>query len=58
MVKNSPANAGDAGSTPGSGRSLGEVNGKPLQYSCLEKPHGQGSLEDYSPRSHKELDMT
>ena len=36
MVKNSPANARDAGSIPGSGRSLGEGNGNPLQYSCLE----------------------
>ena len=38
MVKNPPANAGDAGSTPGSGRSPGEGNGNPLQYSCLENP--------------------
>ena len=39
MVKNQPANAGDArdmGSIPGSGRSPKEWNGKPLQYSCLE----------------------
>ena len=39
MVKNSPANAGDArhvGLSPGSGRSLEEGNGNPLQYSCLE----------------------
>ena len=38
MVKNSPANAGDAGDaglSPGSGRSV-EGNGNPLQYSCLE----------------------
>ena len=37
MVKNSPANAGDArnsGSIPGSGRSPGEENGNLLQYSC------------------------
>ena len=41
MVKNLPANAGDArdiGSIPGWGRSLGEGNGNPLQYSCLENP--------------------
>ena len=38
MVKNPPANAGDAGSIPGSGRSLGEGNGNPLQYSYLENP--------------------
>ena len=36
-VKNSPANAGDVGSNPGLGRSSGERNGNPLQYSCLEK---------------------
>ena len=34
--KASAYNAGDPGSTPGSGRSLGEGNGNPLQYSCLE----------------------
>ena len=41
VVKNPPANAGetrDAGSIPGSGRSPGEGNGYPLQYSCLENP--------------------
>ena len=36
MVKNPPANAGDTSSIPGSGRSPGEENGNPLQYSCLE----------------------
>ena len=36
MVKNPPANAGDRGSIPGSGRSSGVGNGKSLQYSCLE----------------------
>ena len=36
MVKNPPANAGDANWTPGSGRSPGVRNGNPLQYSCLE----------------------
>ena len=35
MVNNLPANAGDAVSTPGLGRSPGEVNGNLLQYSCL-----------------------
>ena len=35
-VRNLPANSGDAGSIPGSGRSPGEGNGKLLQYSCLE----------------------
>ena len=36
--KASTYNAGDSGSTPGSGRSPGEGNGTPLQYSCLENP--------------------
>ena len=43
MVKNPPANAGDAGLVPGSGRSPGEGNGNPLQYSCLENPMGRGA---------------
>ena len=34
---------------PGLRRSPGEGNGNPLQYSCLENPHGQRNLEDYSP---------
>ena len=38
MVKNLPANSGDAGLIPGSGRSPGEGNGDPLQYSCWEIP--------------------
>ena len=41
VVKNPPANAGDAedaGSIPESGRSPGEGNGNPLQYSSLENP--------------------
>ena len=36
--KTSAYNAGDPGSIPGSGRSSGEGNGNPLQYSCLEYP--------------------
>ena len=35
MGKNPPANAGDMGLIPGLGRSPGEENGNPLQYSCL-----------------------
>ena len=38
VVKNPPANAGEMGSIPGSGRSPGEGNGNPLQYSCLGNP--------------------
>ena len=36
-------NAGDLGSIPGSGRSSGEGNGTPLQYSCLENPMDRGA---------------
>ena len=45
--KESACNAGDPGSVPRSGRSLGEGNGNPFQYSCLEKAHGQMSLVAY-----------
>ena len=41
MVKNAPANAGDGGSIPGSGRSPGEGNDNPLQCSCLGNPRGR-----------------
>ena len=58
MVKNPPANVGDSVSIPGSGRSPGGGHDNPLQYSCLENPHGQRSLVGYSPWGHKELDMT
>ena len=46
VIKNPPASAGDIGDTgsiPGSGRSPGEGNGKPLQYSCLENPMDGGA---------------
>ena len=46
--KEPACNAGDLGSIPGSGRSLGEGNGNPLQYSCLENPIDR-SLAGYSP---------
>ena len=61
MVKNPPANAGNVryvGLIPGLGRSSAEGLGKPLQYSCLENPHGQGSLVGYSPWGHNESDTT
>ena len=48
VVKNPSTNAedrGDAGSIPGLGKSPGGGNGNPLQYSCLENPHGQRSPE-------------
>ena len=75
MVKNQPTKAGDAGETgsiPESGRSLGEGNGTSLQDSSdaaeqLSTAHipvflpgefqGQKSLESYSPWGHKELGM-
>ena len=41
--KASAYNAGDPGPIPGSGRSLGEGNGNPLQYSCLENPMDRGA---------------
>ena len=41
--KASVYNVGDLGSIPGSGRSLGEGNGNPLQYFCLENPMDGGS---------------
>ena len=41
--KESACSAGDPGSIPGSGRSTGEGNGKPLQYSCLENPTDRGA---------------
>ena len=43
MVKNLPANSGDVGSIPRSGRSPGEENGNPLQYSCLGNPMERGA---------------
>ena len=42
VVKNPPTNAEDAGSIPGLGRSPGEGNGNPLQYSCLGNPMDRG----------------
>ena len=54
--KESACNEGDLGSIPGLGRSPGGGHGNPLQYSCLENPRGQWSLEGYSPWSHKQLD--
>ena len=58
MVKNPPANAGDAtdvGLTPGWGRSPREENGNPLQYSCLENSMDRGVQ---CPQVYKELDTT
>ena len=54
--KESTCNAGDLGSVPGLGRSPGGGHGSVLQYSCLENPYGQRSLEGYSTWGHKESD--
>ena len=44
-VKASACNVGDLGSVPGLGRSPGEGNGNPLQYSCLENPMDRGTWQ-------------
>ena len=57
MVKNTPTNAGDtrnADSVPGSGRSPGEGNGNPLQYSCLENSMDRGVCRLWSTRSQSQ----
>ena len=57
MVKNPPANAEDLNLIPGSGKSPGEGNGTPLQYSCLENSTDRGA---WWATVHRvaELDMT
>ena len=57
VVKNLPANAGDVGLISGLGRSPGEGNGNPLQYSCMGNPMDRGNLVGYK-KVTKELDMT
>ena len=56
--KESAYDAGDLGSIPGLGRSLGGGLGNPLQYSSLENPMARGAWQGYSPWSCKESDMT
>ena len=62
VVKNLLAGTGDArdvGLIPGLGRSPGEGNGNPLQYSCLGNPMDRRAWQAiYSPWGHKELDTT
>ena len=58
VVKNTSVSAGDtrdAGLTPGSGRSPGEVNGNPLSYSCLENPWTEelGGLQSLGPQESR-----
>ena len=56
--KESACNAGDADSIPGSGRSSGEGNGNPLQYSCLGNPMDRGTGRLQSMGVTKKLDTT
>ena len=61
LVKNSPANAGDArdmGANPGSEKSPREGNGNSLQYSCWENPMDKGAWWANSPWGHQESDTT
>ena len=56
VVKNLPANAGDVrdeSSIPGLGRSPGEGNGNPLQYSCVENPMDRGAWRAIVTGSHR-----
>ena len=58
VVKSWPANAGDAGSIPGSGRSRGEGNGSPLLYSCLCNPMDRGAWWATETMGSQESDTT
>ena len=61
VAKNLPASVGKIramGLIPESGRSPGGGHGSPLQYPCLEDPHGQRSLAGHSPWGHIESHMT
>ena len=61
MVDNPPTSAGvtgDSGSIPGSGRSPGEGNGNPPQYSCVENSMDRGAWWATILWCHKESDMT
>ena len=58
VVQNTPAEARDTDSIPGSGRSPGEGNGNPLQYSCLENPMDRGDWWATVQGVAKELDST
>ena len=60
-VKNTPANEADirnSGSIPGLGRSSGEGNGNPIQYSCLGNPMDRGAWQAIVHGVTKVLDMT
>ena len=65
VVKNLPANAGDSGLIPGSGKPPREGNGNPLQYSCLENPMDRGTwwaavygVTDSDTTEHTQMSFT
>ena len=58
MVKNQPANAGNVSLIPELGRSPGERNGNPLQYSCLKNIMDRGAWQATVHGVTKELDTT
>ena len=58
VVKNQPDNAGDVISILEPGRSPGEGNGNPLQYSCLENSMGRGAWRATVHEGHRESDTT
>ena len=58
MVKNPPSNAGNMGSIPESGRSPGEGNDNPLQYTCLENSMDREAWQATVYGVAKESDMT
>ena len=58
VVKKPPANAGAMGWIPGWGRTPGEGNGNPLQYSCLENPMDRGAWKATFHGVPKKSDMS
>ena len=56
--KESTYNEGERGLIPGLGISSGEGHGNPLQYTCLENPHGQRSLAGCIPWDRKDSNTT
>ena len=58
IVKNLPADARDVGSILGSGRSPGEGNGNPFQYSCLQNPMDRETRQPTVLEGAEKLDMT
>ena len=58
VIKNPPANAGDAGPISGLGRSPEEGNGNPLQYSCPENPMDRGAWGAIVPGVTKRVGRT